>query len=198
MADGLLDGKVAIVAGGGRGIGRSIAMLMAEHGARVIVNDLGVEADGNSPSRGPADDVVEEIKGKGGTAVASFESVATAQGGESIIKAALEHLRQAGHPGQSRGHPAGPDGVQHDGGRVGRGHRSPPLRALQSDQAGEHHHAAAAFGPHHPLLVDLRSVGELGPGQLRRRQGRRRGADAGGGPGPWALRRHVQRHISIG
>ena len=90
MAEGLLKGKVAVVAGGGRGIGRSIALLMAEHGASLVVNDLGVATDGVDPSQTPAGEVVAEIKEHGGAAVANFESVATAQGGESIIRTAVD------------------------------------------------------------------------------------------------------------
>jgi NAD(P)-dependent dehydrogenase (short-subunit alcohol dehydrogenase family) len=90
MAEGLLQGKVAVVTGAGRGIGRAIALLMARHGARVVVNDLGVALDGTGPARRPAEEVVAEIRAEGGAAVASYDTVATMQGGESIIRAALD------------------------------------------------------------------------------------------------------------
>lgn len=87
-----LKGRVAVVTGAGRGVGRGIALLMAEEGAKVVVNDLGVERDGTSAARGPADDVVAEIKAKGGEAVANYDSVATVEGGENIIKTAVDHF----------------------------------------------------------------------------------------------------------
>ena len=90
MPEGWLEGKTAIVTGAGRGIGRGVALLMAQEGARVVVNDPGVNLDGSGHDNGPAEQVVAEIRAKGGTAVANFDSVASAEGGEGIIKTALD------------------------------------------------------------------------------------------------------------
>ena len=86
----LLEGKVAIVTGAGRGIGKALALQMAEEGARVVVNDAGVGPDGVGHDNGPAEQVVAEIKDKGLTAVGNYDSVATMDGGDSIIKTALD------------------------------------------------------------------------------------------------------------
>lgn len=86
----LLKDKVAVVTGSGRGIGRGIALLLASEGAKVVVNDLGGSVDGDGDSSTPADEVVNEIKAAGGDAVANYDSVATMDGGENIIKAALD------------------------------------------------------------------------------------------------------------
>ena len=88
----LLKDKVAVVTGSGRGIGRGIALLLASEGAKVVVNDLGGSVDGDGDSSTPAEEVVNEIKAAGGDAVANYDSVATMDGGENIIKAALDNF----------------------------------------------------------------------------------------------------------
>ena len=90
MAERLLEGRVAVVTGAGRSIGKAIARLMAEHGAKVVVNDLGVAVDGTGPSAGPADETVAEIHEAGGQAVASHDSVADHAAAARIIQTALD------------------------------------------------------------------------------------------------------------
>ena len=85
-----LKDRVAIVTGAGRGIGRGISILMAEEGARIIVNDLGGAADGSGAEKKVADEVVAEIKAAGGEAVANYDSVTTVEGGENIIRTAID------------------------------------------------------------------------------------------------------------
>ncbi len=87
---GALDGKVAIITGAGLGIGRAEALLFAREGARVVVNDLGCARDGTGASPRVADAVVEEIRARGGEAVASHDTVATSDGAEAIVRAAVE------------------------------------------------------------------------------------------------------------
>jgi len=90
MAEIRFDGKVAVVTGAGGGLGRSHALLLASRGAKVVVNDLGGAADGTGAGTTMAEKVVAEIKAAGGEAVPNFDSVATMEGGASIIKTALD------------------------------------------------------------------------------------------------------------
>jgi len=85
-----LEGKVAVITGSGRGIGATCAKLMAQEGCRIVVNDYGVDVDGRTPRSDPADEVVADIKKAGGEAVANYNTVATMEGGESMIKQALD------------------------------------------------------------------------------------------------------------
>src|SRR5262245_25969706 len=88
-AMGVLDGKIAIVTGAGRGIGREIALDLAREGARVVVNGLGGNPDGTGAAR-IADEVAGECAQLGGEAVASYDSVATVEGGRGIFQTARD------------------------------------------------------------------------------------------------------------
>jgi NAD(P)-dependent dehydrogenase (short-subunit alcohol dehydrogenase family) len=86
----LCEGRIAIVTGAGRGIGREHALSLAAHGAKVVVNDLGGNVDGSGGDLSPAEQVVEEIKGMGGEAVANGDSVSSWEGAQRLINTAIE------------------------------------------------------------------------------------------------------------
>ncbi|MFF0545929.1 SDR family oxidoreductase [Nocardia thailandica] len=86
---GKLDGRVAVVTGAGRGIGREHALLFAREGAKVVVNDLGGANDGSGSDAGPAQQVVDEIRAAGGQAVANTENIATWAGAQALVEQAV-------------------------------------------------------------------------------------------------------------
>ena len=86
----LCEGRIAIVTGAGRGIGREHALSLAAHGAKVVVNDLGAAVDGSGGDLSPAEQVVQEIKGMGGEAIANGDSVSSWEGAQRLINCAIE------------------------------------------------------------------------------------------------------------
>ena len=93
-ADLGFDGKVAVVTGAGGGLGREHALMLADRGARIVVNDLGGAVDGSGGDVGPAQQVADEINDAGGIAIANGDSVATPEGGAAIIQSALDERNQ--------------------------------------------------------------------------------------------------------
>ena len=89
-----LEGKVAVVTGAGRGVGRGVALLLAKEGAKVVVNDLGSDVDGTGSSHDPADSVVAEIEAAGGEAVANYDDMALMEGGEAVMQQAVDAYGQ--------------------------------------------------------------------------------------------------------
>ncbi len=92
MASKCVEGKVVLVTGAGRGIGREIALLAAQEGATVVVNDLGGSPLGAGSSADPANEVVEEIKAFGGKAVANTESITDPEAAERMVQLAVDQF----------------------------------------------------------------------------------------------------------
>src|SRR5262249_62290632 len=108
---GLLDGRVAVVTGSGRGIGREFALCMAREGARLVVNDVGVSLDGRGTDEDPAAQVCKEIEALGGQATPNYDSVSDFDGAGGIIRTAGGTLGApdlpVNKPGIGRGPPPG-------------------------------------------------------------------------------------------
>jgi len=89
---GALDGRVAVITGAGRGLGREHALLFAAEGARVVVNDLGGGPDGSGSDASPAQQVAAEIRAAGGQAVASTSDITTAEGADALVRQAIDEF----------------------------------------------------------------------------------------------------------
>ena len=179
---GTLDGRVAVITGAGRGIGREHALLFAREGAKVVVNDLGGEEDGSGADAGPAQQVVDEIKAMGGEAVANTDSCADWEGGQRLIQTAIDTFGElhvlVNNAGILRDRmitnmtEAEWDAVIHV---HLKGHFVPvALRRRVLARPGQGGHAVEGVGDQH--VVDVGAVRQCRPDELRRGEDRHRDA----------------------
>jgi NAD(P)-dependent dehydrogenase (short-subunit alcohol dehydrogenase family) len=97
-----LEGKVAVVTGAGRGLGRAYVELLAERGARIVVNDLGTDVSGFGKDSAVAQEVADLIRSRGGEAIADDSDVSTPEGGSDLIATTIEHFGENGPPREQR------------------------------------------------------------------------------------------------
>ena len=196
---GIVDGKVAIVTGAGRGVGRGEAMELAAQGAKVVCNDLGGSSKGEGSDTSPVDETVKIILERGGEAVANYDDVSSWDGSVGHRRAGPRHLRGARHRGEQRRHPARLLDREDERGRLGQGHRRAPQGHLQHDPPRLRVLVGGVEGRTGPQGLDRQHgvlggpAGQQGPGQLRGGQGRHRRADRDHRPRGRALRRAGQR-----
>ena len=198
---GLFDGKVAIVTGAGRGIGRSHALLLASEGAAVVVNDLGGSSGGDGADATPAQQVVDEIAASGRPGRRQLRQRLVVGGRRAHGAAGRRHVRRPRRARQQRRHPARQDELQHGRGRVGRGHRRPPqgpLRAVavRRRRTGGRSRRRPASPSTRKIVNTASRVGPLRQrraGELRGGQGRHRVDDDRDGARARAHRRARQR-----
>ena len=193
---GLLDDRVAIVTGSGRGIGAAVAKRLAAEGAAIIVNDLGGAVDGTGSDNEPADEVVQAIRDAGGTAVANYNDVSNYDAAENIIQSALKEygkldvlVNVAGILRDRMIFNMNED----EWDAVIRVHlkgtfNTSKFASIYWRQERQGHYRS------HQLHLGLRPARRARPAQLRRRQNGHRGADLLLRQRPQPLRRHGQRH----
>ena len=179
---GTLDGRVAVITGAGRGIGREHALLFAGEGAKVVVNDLGGSEDGTGADAGPAQQVVDEIKATGRRGGRQHRQLRRLGRRPAPDPDRDRHVRRAARAREQRGHPARPHDHEHVRGGVGRGHPRPPegplravaLRRRVLARPGEGGHAVEGVGDQH--VVDVGTVRQRRSDELRRGEDRHRDA----------------------
>ena len=175
---GICDGRVVVVSGAGRGIGREHALAFAREGAKVVVNDLGAEIDGSGSSTGPAGEVVDEVRAMGGEAVANGDDVSDYEGAGRMIQTAIDTFGTIDVLVNNAGHPARPHARQHDHRRVGRGDPGAPARHVRTDAPRRRVLAQPYQGrrderrPHHQHDIAFGDLRQRRPDQLRGGQGR--------------------------
>ena len=200
----LCEGRVAIITGAGRGIGREHALLLAHHGAKIVVNDLGGSMDGEGNDQGPAQDVVDEIKAIGRRGHREHRRHQRLGWRRAPRAVGGRHLRRARRAHQQRRHPPGPHAHQHERGGVGRGDQGAPEGHLRPGAARRRVLARALEGrrdqrrPHHQHVVAVGHLRQRRADQLRRRQGRHRQLHDHRRQGARSLRRHRERHRARG
>ena len=177
--EGPLAGRVAVVSGGGRGLGRSFCLALARQGARVVVNNRNrvVDADG----RGPADHVASEITAAGGEAVADYADAADPGSGQAMVGDGPGAVGTAGHLRGQRGHRAGRDVPQAGRRRLRRGTRRQPARQRPAGPGRDRGDAAGRVRADHPGRLERRAARRRRAVCLRGQQGRPAGLrpDAG-------------------
>ena len=162
----MLEGRVAICAGAGRGVGAEVAKLMAANGAKVVVNDPGTSGSGEGSDQTPAQEIVDQIKAAGGEAMANYGSVAKFDDCLAMVQPGARDVWWAAHRVRCRRHPARQDVSQHVPGGLAGGHRRPFDRPFQRQPGGDQPVPRAELRPDHHGVVDLGPARQCRPMQL--------------------------------
>ena len=195
---GLLDGRVAIVTGSGRGIGREFALCFASEGASVVVNDVGVSLDGRGTEEDPAAQVCKEIEAAGGHAVPNYDSVTDFDGARSIVQTAVDAFGTVDILVNNAGIVRDRTLLKMDESdfdAVVAVHLKGTFNCTRHAARGDE---GQGLRPDHQHHVVGRAARQLRPDELRRGQGRHHGHDVRVVDGARPLRHHRERGRAVG